>query len=82
MEQLKHDEISKTYTGIIRKMQEKHENLKGVLVEVSEVGEEIKLTIDSNDLYLTPEQAVDLMKELRRAVVKVKPKALRDKGKR
>jgi len=63
-------------------MQEQDKNIQGVLVEITEIGEEIKLSIGENDLYMTPEQVVNLMKELRRAVVKIKPKALRDKGKK
>ena len=79
METLKHDDIEKSYPKVIREMQEKYKNIQGVLVEITELGNHIKLSIGSNDLYLTPEQTVDLMHELRRAVVKIDPKALRKK---
>ncbi len=82
MQELKHGELRTKYPEVIRKMQEKYDNIKGVVVEITEIDDIIKLSYDDHDLYLTAGQTVDLMRELRRAVVKVNPKALRQKVKR
>ncbi len=83
MQELKHGELSQMYPKVVKELQEKYDdNIKGVVVEITEIGGIIKLSFDNNDLYLTPEQAVDLMRELRRAVVKISPQALRQKVKR
>ncbi len=82
MQELKHGELRERYPEVIREMQEKYDNIKGVVVEITEIDDIIKLSYGDSDLYLTPGQAVDLMRELRRAVVKINPKALRQKVKR
>ena len=82
MQELKHNDVALKYPDVIKAMQEKYDNIQGVTVEIAETDDAIKLSYDNNDLYMTPEQAVDLMRELRRAVVKVNPKALREKKKR
>ena len=79
MEELRHDDVRKFYPDVIKEMQEKYGNVKGVVVEIAETDDIIKLSYGDSDLYLTSEQVVDLMRELRRAVVKVNPKALRKK---
>ena len=82
MQELKHDDFKKKYPDVIKAMQEKYDNIKGVVVEITEEDDIIKLSYGDSDLYLTSEQTVDLMRELRRAVVKMNPKALRQKVKR
>ena len=82
MQEIKHGDFQKKYPDVIKAMQEKYDNIKGVVVEITEEDDIIKLSYDDSDLYLTSGQAVDLMRELRRAVVKVNPKALRQKVKR
>ncbi len=82
MQELNHGDFNKKYPEVIRSMQEKYGSVKGVTVEITETDDLIKLSYGNNDLYLTAEQTVDLMRELRRAVVKVNPKALRQKVKR
>ncbi len=82
MQEIKHGDFQKKYPDVIKAMQEKYDNIKGVVVEITEIDDIIKLSYGDSDLYLTPGQVVDLMRELRRAVVKVNPKALRQKVKR
>ena len=79
METLKHDDFEKNYPGVIRQMKETYDNVQGVIVEIEIVNDLIKLNYGSNCLYLTSDQTVDLMRELRRAVLKVDPKSLRKK---
>ena len=82
MQELKHGELRERYPEVIRSMQEKYGSVKGVTVEITETDDLIKLSYGNNDLYMTAEQTVDLMRELRRAVVKINPKALKQKVKR
>lgn len=79
MEELRHGDMKEMYPEVIKEMQEKYGNVKGVIVEITETDDIVKLSYGGSDLYLTSEQAVDLMRELRRAVVKVNPSALRKK---
>ncbi len=81
MEELRHGDVKEFYPEVIRAMQEKYANVKGVVVEITETDDIIKLSYGDSDLYLTSEQVVDLMRELKRAVVKINPKALRKKTK-
>ncbi len=78
MEELKREgKTVKTYADVIAAMKEKYPELTGTKVDVtSELGD-IVLSINSQKLYMTPEQAIDLTIQIRRVVVKVKPKALR-----
>ncbi len=77
MQELKHNDRIFQYPEVIEEMKEKYVGIEGVSVEITEINNHIKLSYADNDLYITPEQAVDLMRELRRAVVKTNPKALR-----
>lgn len=73
-----------TYESIIEDLKKEHPDIDfiGESVDVSTDFESVVLSIGTNrKLYMTPEQAVDLMNNLRRAIVKTKPKALRIKGK-
>jgi hypothetical protein len=64
----------------LHRLQERYPDIVGVTVDVTPVDTgEIQLTIGKNAVFFTPEQCVDLMQELWRAVVKVKPAALRKK---
>lgn len=53
------------------------EKLEPIDVDVAPISGQVRLKIGEGELYITPEQAVDLMFALRRAVVRVKPAALR-----
>ena len=77
-------EALKQYAPEIRKMIEDatEQIINDTTVDVSIVeGNLIQLSIGDVRLIATPEQVVDLMQEMRRAVVKTKPKALRSKFK-
>ncbi len=82
MEELKHGEVKIAYPDVIEEMKKKYNDIVGVKVEIKQEIDAIKLSFGENDLYMTPNQAVDLMRELRRAVVKLDPKALRTKVRR
>ncbi len=75
------DRLIQNYDHVLKSLQEKYPGIEGVKVDVSPSleGANITLTIGDRPLFMTPEQAVDLIQQLRRAVVKVKPKALRNK---
>lgn len=68
------------YDDVVNALREKIPGIQGVTVDVTPVDAgEIRLTIGEHRLHMTPEQCVDLMQQLRRAVVKVKAVALRPK---
>jgi hypothetical protein len=78
MEELKfQDKPVKQYAELMDKLKTAHPDIVGVSVDVSIDGGDVKLSIGNNILWLKPEQTVDLIKQLRRAVVKIKPKLLR-----
>jgi len=78
MEELKfQDKPVKQYAELVDKLKKEHPDIVGVSVDVSVDGDDVKLSIGNNALWLKPEQAVDLIKQLRRAVVKIKPRLLR-----
>lgn len=81
MQNLTYEQLhQKNYDAVVEGLQEKYPEIRGVTVDVTPVDiDEIKLTIGDHRVHFTPEQCVDLMQELRRAVVKVKPAALRPK---
>ncbi len=80
MQELTRDEqLIKNYVQVVDGLRKKYPGIEGVKVDISESEGEILLSIGEHKFYMTPEQAVDLMKEIRRAVVKVKPKALHRK---
>ena len=73
------EQNDKVYADVLAKLQETRPEIVGVDVDVSVTDGEIKLTVGENSLYMLPEQAADLYFNLRRAIVKVKPKVLRKK---
>lgn len=56
---------------------EEQQGFQGVDVDVSPVAGNVELTIAGQTLVMKPVQAADLMKNLRRAIVKTDPSALR-----
>jgi DNA-directed RNA polymerase subunit F len=83
MQNLTYEQLhQKNYDAVVDELREKFPEIKGVAVDVTPVdADEIKLTIGEHRVHFTPEQCVDLMQALRRAVVKVKPAALHPKRK-
>ena len=77
MQELKHNDLILQYPDVLAEMKEKYGDVEGVTVELEEMNSHIKLSWGTVELYVTTSQAVDLMRELRRAVVKINPKALR-----
>ncbi len=66
------------YDDIVNKLKEAHPELIGTTVDISVTDDKmVSITILKTQVFMTPEQAVDLMKELRRAVVRTKPRALK-----
>jgi hypothetical protein len=84
MQELTYEDMhQQNYDAIVKCLQEAHPEIKGVTVDVTPVdADEIKLTVGEHRVHMTPEQCVDLMAQLRRAVVKVKPAALHPKRKK
>jgi len=84
MQNLTYEQLhQRNYDAVVDSLREKFPDIQGVTVDVTPVdADEIKLTIGEHRVHMTPEQCVDLMNELRRAVVKVKPAALRPKKNR
>lgn len=78
MQNLTYEQLhQKNYDAVVDELREKFPEIKGVTVDVTPVDAgEIALTIGDHRVHFTPEQCVDLMQQLRRAVVKVKPAAL------
>jgi hypothetical protein len=78
MEELKfQDQPVKQYAELIDKLKETHPGIVGVSVDVSVDGGDVILSLGNIKLWLQPAQVVDLIKQLRRAVVKINPKLLR-----
>lgn len=78
------NQLAQEYPGVLEELQAKLDGqVNGVVVDVSVIrGDLIQLSFgDSMQLVLTPGQAVDLMRELRRAIVKTNPRALKQKVK-
>ncbi|OGC95335.1 MAG: hypothetical protein A2W25_05310 [candidate division Zixibacteria bacterium RBG_16_53_22] len=80
MQEIKYqDQTVKQYADVVKALKEKHPDIVGVTVDIStdDMAREVELSVGTTVVFMTPEQAVDLMQQLRRAVVRVKPKALR-----
>jgi len=83
MQNLTYEQLHlKKYDSVVDFLREKYPDIQGITVDVTPIdASEIKITIGEQRVHMTPEQCVDLMQELRRAVVMVKPAALRPKKK-